>query len=94
MPMTYIYPQGDRRVEFWQQYRNGEHAAVVCVPSSWDDADVRSELEEWVANWGHQYDYRYGWNSEGEFGRRGESPRSAGAAKCGGNAAKGAEEDQ
>ena len=70
MPMTYVPPTGTRMVEFWQRTRNCEHAQRISVPANWDDDDIKSELEDWCSVWGHQYDYRYGWNDEKDFGNR------------------------
>ena len=70
MPMMYVHPTGEKKLEFWQQYRNGEHVEFVNVPTEWDECDIKSELEDWCTNWGHQYEYRYGWNDQEDFGKR------------------------
>ena len=71
MPIVYIQPTGEKKLEFWQIYAIGEHVEFVNVPKDWSEDDIKCELEDWCAQWGQEYEgYRFGWNDEEDFGKR------------------------
>lgn len=75
MPISYEKPTGERKLEFWLRMGQFHKWDFVGVPVTWDDDEIKAELEDWCrhqnANFGHSEKYtRYGFNDEKDFGSR------------------------